>query len=112
MRISDWMSDVCSSVLVHLRADLAACESRDPKGLYKRARAGEIAAFPGISAPYEAPTAAQLTIDPTRVYVSHAGETLLDSATRYFTARRVSVCAFRHQRNHKNSCARKGVVGA
>ncbi|MFC3675106.1 adenylyl-sulfate kinase [Ferrovibrio xuzhouensis] len=71
---------------VHVRADLASCESRDPKGLYKRARAGEIAAFTGISAPYEAPVAAQLTIDTTRLSVSDAGETLLDYATRYFAA--------------------------
>jgi adenylylsulfate kinase len=36
-------------------ADLGVCESRDPKGLYKRARAGEIGDFTGISSPYEAP---------------------------------------------------------
>jgi len=55
---------------VYVRADLEVCEERDPKGLYKRARAGEIADFTGISAPYEAPekpdldiNTAQLTID-------------------------------------------------
>jgi bifunctional enzyme CysN/CysC len=40
---------------IYVQADLATCESRDPKGLYKKARAGEIAEFTGISAPYEAP---------------------------------------------------------
>jgi bifunctional enzyme CysN/CysC len=48
---------------VHVRADLATCESRDPKGLYKRARAGEIAEFTGISAPYEAPEQPDLVVD-------------------------------------------------
>lgn len=40
---------------VFVDAPLAVCESRDPKGLYKRARAGSIPNFTGISAPYEAP---------------------------------------------------------
>ncbi|MCY1006634.1 adenylyl-sulfate kinase [Nannocystis pusilla] len=41
-------------------APLAVCESRDPKGLYRRARAGEIAGFSGIDAPYEPPGAPDL----------------------------------------------------
>ena len=40
---------------VFVSADLSVCESRDPKGLYKKARAGEIKGFTGIDAPYEAP---------------------------------------------------------
>ncbi len=40
---------------IYCDADLSVCESRDPKGLYKRARAGEIPDFTGISSPYEAP---------------------------------------------------------
>jgi len=47
---------------VYVAADLSVCESRDPKGLYKRARAGEIAEFTGITAPYEAPEKAELTL--------------------------------------------------
>ena len=50
-------------VEVHVRADLATCEARDPKGLYARARAGEIADFTGVSAPYEAPEAPDLVVD-------------------------------------------------
>ncbi len=50
-------------VEVHVAADLAVCESRDPKGLYKKARAGEIGNFTGISAPYEAPDAPELRVD-------------------------------------------------
>ena len=43
-------------------APLDICEERDPKGLYKKARAGEIPEFTGISAPYEAPDKAELTL--------------------------------------------------
>ena len=48
---------------VHVDAGVAVCESRDPKGLYKKARAGEIGDFTGISAPYEAPERPELRID-------------------------------------------------
>jgi adenylylsulfate kinase len=47
---------------VYVAADLAVCESRDPKGLYKKARAGEIGEFTGISAPYEAPEKPEVTL--------------------------------------------------
>ncbi|QGJ70361.1 Adenylyl-sulfate kinase [Planctomycetales bacterium 10988] len=43
-------------------APLEVCESRDPKGLYKKARAGEIKGFTGIDDPYEAPTAPELVL--------------------------------------------------
>lgn len=42
---------------------LAECEKRDPKGLYKKARAGEIKEFTGIDSPYEAPEKAEVTVD-------------------------------------------------
>lgn len=48
---------------VHVNACLATCESRDPKGLYKKARAGLIRDFTGIDAPYEAPENAELVVD-------------------------------------------------
>jgi adenylylsulfate kinase len=44
-------------------ADLNVCESRDPKGLYAKARSGVIGEFTGISSPYEAPDAPELKID-------------------------------------------------
>ncbi len=47
----------------HIATSLDACEARDPKGLYKKARAGEIKGFTGIDDPYEAPEAAELTVD-------------------------------------------------
>ncbi|HSP25161.1 MAG TPA: adenylyl-sulfate kinase, partial [Saliniramus sp.] len=51
---------------VYVSADLATCEERDPKGLYKRARAGEIGDFTGISAPYEPPKEPELVVDTSR----------------------------------------------
>ncbi len=48
---------------VYVCADLAACEERDPKGLYKKARAGQLPDFTGISSPYEAPANPDLVID-------------------------------------------------
>lgn len=48
---------------VFCRASLEACEKRDPKGLYKKARSGVIPEFTGISSPYEEPEDPELTID-------------------------------------------------
>jgi adenylylsulfate kinase len=50
-------------VELYVRASLAVCEERDPKGLYKKARAGEIPDFTGIGAPYEPPPSPELTVD-------------------------------------------------
>ena len=48
---------------VHLDAPLEVCERRDPKGLYKKARSGEIKHFTGIDSPYEAPEKPEIVID-------------------------------------------------
>jgi len=48
---------------IHCAADLTVCEQRDTKGLYAKARAGEIKEFTGISSPYEAPEAPELLVD-------------------------------------------------
>lgn len=53
-------------VEVYVAAPLAACESRDPKGLYKKARAGQIPMFTGIDSAYEAPEAPDLVL-PTDI---------------------------------------------
>ena len=50
-------------VEVFVNASLETCEKRDPKGLYKKARAGEIKNFTGISDPYEAPINPELVLD-------------------------------------------------
>lgn len=48
---------------VHCAASLAACEQRDPKGLYKKARAGKLIGLTGIDAPYEIPETPEIRID-------------------------------------------------
>jgi adenylylsulfate kinase len=53
-------------VEVYVEADLNVCEDRDPKGLYKKARRGEIPEFTGVSAPYEAPEAPELVVRTDR----------------------------------------------
>lgn len=60
---------------VHVAADLATCERRDPKGLYQRARAGLLPGFTGVDAPYEIPQAPQLVLathdEPIATSVAH-----------------------------------------
>ena len=61
-------------LLVHINTPLEVCEQRDRKGLYAKARAGEISDFTGISSPYEAPLDADLTIDASTVSANDAAE--------------------------------------
>ena len=51
---------------VHCNTAIEVCEQRDPKGLYKKARAGEIKGFTGIDDPYEAPLKAELVLDAAK----------------------------------------------
>jgi len=57
------------------------CEQRDPKGLYAKARAGQIPEFTGISAPYEEPLQPELLIDADGLTVQQAAQTVLDYLT-------------------------------
>ena len=66
-------------VEVFVNVPLAVAESRDPKGLYKKARAGEIRDFTGIHQPYEAPEAAELVIDSGAMSVDDAAAHVLDA---------------------------------
>src|SRR5450830_1691855 len=61
---------------IHVAADLATCEARDPKGLYKKTRAGALAEFTGISAPYEAPLHAEFVINSASEALAHSLEKL------------------------------------
>lgn len=65
-------------VLVHVATPLEECERRDRKGLYARARAGEIADFTGISSPYEAPADADLSLDTSTMSISDARDQVLE----------------------------------
>jgi bifunctional enzyme CysN/CysC len=69
---------------VYVQAALATCERRDPKGLYRRAHAGEIPEFTGVSAPYEPPEAPELVIDTDAAGVDECVETLVAYAERAF----------------------------
>jgi adenylyl-sulfate kinase len=64
---------------VYVSAPLATCEQRDVKGLYARARRGEVTKFTGISDAYEPPLQPDLVIDTTDCEVAHATRTLMSA---------------------------------
>lgn len=77
---------------VHVAASLAVCEARDPKGLYQKARRGEIAEFTGISSPYEPPLAPELTLDTGAVALEECAKQVLQQlVTRRIFAMKESV---------------------
>ena len=57
---------------IYIKAGLEVCEKRDPKGLYKKARKGEIEMFSGISAPYEEPEEPECIVDTASLSVSES----------------------------------------
>lgn len=63
---------------IYVSTPIEECEKRDIKGLYAKARAGEIDNFTGISAPYEAPSAPDISIDTSRVSVEKATEMIIN----------------------------------
>lgn len=65
-------------VEIYVATPLGVCEQRDPKGLYKRARRGEVAHFTGISAPYEVPLNPELVLDTSLLDVAACVRKLLD----------------------------------
>lgn len=62
---------------IYIKADLSVCEQRDPKGLYRKARAGVIPEFTGISAPYEPPESPELVVDTSRRSVEECLEEIM-----------------------------------
>lgn len=64
-------------VEVYIKVSLEAAEKRDPKGLYKKARAGELKGFTGIDDPYEAPENAELVIDTETATPEQAARQIL-----------------------------------
>ena len=63
---------------IFVKASLAVCEERDPKGLYKKARAGIIPEFTGISAPYEEPLKPELVIETDKLSVEESVQKVID----------------------------------
>jgi bifunctional enzyme CysN/CysC len=74
-------------VEVFLDASLEVCEGRDPKGLYEKARRGEIPEFTGVSAPYEAPQAPQLTLSTGKETAAACTDRLLADLLRLASPR-------------------------
>ena len=73
---------------VFIDTPLAECEKRDPKGLYQKARAGEIKHFTGISSPYEAPEKPELHLKTTELSIAQAAAQVLN----YLEQRQI-ICA-------------------
>ncbi|UEM25018.1 adenylyl-sulfate kinase (plasmid) [Skermanella mucosa] len=72
---------------IYIKADLSVCEKRDPKGLYRKARAGEIPEFTGISAPYEPPETPELVVDTSRRSVEECLEEIMEYVEAHIALR-------------------------
>jgi sulfate adenylyltransferase len=81
-RIRAMVEAVGSFVLVHVATPLAVCEQRDPKGLYAKARAGQLPLFTGISDPYEVPRAPDIVIDTSQMTIGEAVEHVFQALER------------------------------
>lgn len=66
-----------SFIEVYCKCNLEECEKRDPKGLYKKARAGEIKDFTGIDAPYEEPENAEIIVETDKMSLEQEVELVL-----------------------------------
>ena len=75
-RVRDLVSEG-DFIEVYCRCELDVCEERDVKGLYKKARAGEIAEFTGISSPYEEPKNAELVVDTGKSTLQESAEQVI-----------------------------------
>ena len=79
------MLDVGDFIEVYVNAPLELCEKRDPKGLYRKARAGVISDLTGVNAPYESPTNAELILNTA----STPADTLADEVVKYLRNKRI-----------------------
>ena len=70
---------------IHCAADLSVCEERDTKGLYAKARAGEIKEFTGISSPYEAPEQPELNVNTGNSSL----DSCVDQVVRYLIDKKI-----------------------
>jgi adenylylsulfate kinase len=68
---------------IYCKASLETCEKRDPKGLYKKARAGEIKEFTGIDAPYEEPLNPELVLDTDKYDVEQCAMQVIDTLRKH-----------------------------
>jgi adenylylsulfate kinase len=68
------LADEGQFVEVYVKCDLEICEERDTKGLYKKARSGEIPQFTGISAPYEEPLKPEVVVDTGKETIEESAQ--------------------------------------
>ena len=69
---------------IYCAADLSVCEKRDPKGLYKKARLGEIKDFTGISSPYEIPDKPEIIIDTANIGLTDSVQKIITYLDKKF----------------------------
>lgn len=69
---------------IYVKSDLATCEARDPKGLYRLARSGAIAGFTGVDAPYEEPEQPDLVVNTANTSLEECVALLLDYVIQHF----------------------------
>jgi bifunctional enzyme CysN/CysC len=69
-------------VEVYIATPIEVCEARDPKGLYRRARAGELTGFTGVSSPYEPPEAPEVVLDASACAPADCAAILYDHLAR------------------------------
>jgi adenylylsulfate kinase len=67
-----------SFIEIWVKADLEVCETRDPKGLYKKARLGEIKNFTGIDSPYQQPENPELIIETDKLDIEQSVDSIID----------------------------------
>ncbi|MFH4919788.1 adenylyl-sulfate kinase [Staphylococcus cohnii] len=70
--------DTDDFIEIYTQCSLSECENRDPKGLYKKVRNGEIAEFTGVNAPYEAPTQPEIVLDTETLSVEASVSKIMD----------------------------------
>src|SRR5699024_2276635 len=69
-------------ITVYVNTSIEVCEQRDTKGLYRKARAGEITNFTGVTGPYETPSNPDITVDTAQYSIEDAAELILSEVIR------------------------------
>ena len=79
----DFVRSLCRDfVEIHVSTPIEECERRDVKGLYAKARRGEISGFTGIDDPYEAPASPDLVLDTSRMSLNEASARVMETVRR------------------------------
>jgi len=78
-------TSICRFLEVHVDAPLHVCEERDPKGLYRRARSGELQGFTGVDDPYEAPLAPEIRCATDHDTVNTCTDQVISAVLKYLS---------------------------